>query len=224
MSVSVQVKFAPADPRSILVEVEGQLKNRTGLHKVLAAALADQLQGHFRDKNRVPNRMNAPKTNFWNQVANATSVTEVSETGAVVTVAEDRFRIQLFGGTITPKKAKALTIPLIKEARGLFARSYETKFRTRLFTIKGKRALFERVGQGGEALDRQTNVRVRQGKRTLTIPLAGGSRIRPVYALVPKATIKADPTALPSQAEIVKRLQEEAEDFLARDNKKAGLA
>lgn len=224
MSVSLQVQFSPSDPRSILVQVTGQLTNRVGLHKVLAAALADQLQGHFRDKNRVPNRMNAPKTNFWNQVANATSVTEVSETGAVVTVAEDRFRIQLFGGDIRPKKAKALTIPLIKEARGLFARSYETKFRTRLFTIKGKRALFERVGQGGETLDRQTNVRVRQGKRSLTIPLAGGSRIRPVYALVPKVTIKADPSALPPREAIVTRLQEEADDFLTREIRKGGLA
>jgi phage antirepressor YoqD-like protein len=224
VSLSVQVQFAPADPRSILVQVEGQLTNRVGLHKVLAAALADQLQGHFRDKNRVPNRMNAPKTNFWNQIANATSVTEVSETGAVVSVAEDRFRIQLFGGEIRPKNKKALTIPLVKEARGLFARSYETKFNTRLFTIKGRRALFERTGRPTESLIYQTNVRVRQGKRALTIPLPARSGIRPVYALVPKVNIKADPTALPTREAIVTRLQEEANDFLSRETSKGGQA
>jgi hypothetical protein len=224
VSLKTNVSFDPANPRAILVQVLGVIQNPAALNKVLATALTDELQTHFRKKNSVPNKMGAPKTNFWNDIAEATGISSISETGAVVTVADDRFRIQLLGGDITPKKAKALTIPLVKEARGLFARSYEQKFGTRLFTIPGRHALFERTNRGSESLLNQTNVRVRQGKRSLTIPLAARSEIRPVYALSARVTIDADPTALPPKEKLQSRLQEDADDFLAREIQKGGLA
>jgi len=212
--ISISVKIEPNSIKQITVELQGKIDDRKGLNKVLASRLADELQDHFRRKNAKPNKRGWAKKNFWNQLANATAVSSVSDSGAVVTVAEERFRIHVTGGVITPKKAKMLTIPLIEAANGLMASSYAQKFNRRLFTIPGRNALFERTGQGSESVIGQTNVRARQGKRTLTIPLAARSTIRPVYALVPRATIPADPDALPSAEKIQTALLEEAADWL----------
>lgn len=172
-------------PRFVLV-LERQLQNRRGLHAAMASRLSDDLQKHFRLKNAVPNRMAAPKTNFWNQVAAATGVTEVTDTGATVAVAEPRFNLQLFGGTVVPILARCLTIPLIAGARGKRVKDYELDSGHKVFKVKGHNALFEKDGDG----------------------------VRPVYALVKSATVKADPTALPPAGELAKGLLDEADEFL----------
>ena len=103
----------------------------------------------------------------------------------------DYYAFKVRGGTITPKRAKYLTIPLIREARGLYASVYSQNTGHRLFTIKGKNALFERTeGQ-------TTGSRGRRGQ-------AGSasirtSNIRAVYALVRSVTMTPWPNALPPE-------------------------
>lgn len=213
--ISISVKMEPGSVKQITVELQGKIENLQGLNKVLASRLADELVDHFRRKNSKPNKLGGTKTNFWNKMADATAVTAVSETGATVTVAEERFRIHVTGGVIKPSPGKkALTIPLVPEARGLMASSYVRKFNRLLFTIPGRRALFERTDRGSESVIGKTNVRARRGKRTLTIPLSARSTIRPVYALAAKATIDADPDALPNADQIQTALLEEAADWI----------
>jgi len=216
----ITISISPENPKQIMVQIEGTLQNLRGLNAVLADRYVDVLRAHFRRKNSVPNGMGAPKTNFWNQIADATGVTSVTDEKAVVTVAEDRFAIHLFGGTIKPKKAKALTIPIIPEARGLFASSYEKKFGRKLFSIPGRNVLFERSNQGTESVVDKTNVKVRGKTRSLTIPLKARSTIRPVYALRASVTLPKDEDALPPIVDVVGELQEEADDFFARELRK----
>ena len=152
---------------SFVLGIERQLQNRRGLHAAMASRLSDDLQKHFRLKNAVPNRMAAPKTNFWNQVAAATGVTEVTDTGATVAVAEPRFNLQLFGKRdLRPVNAPYLTIPLIPAARGKYVRDYIRDTGHRLFKIIGHHALFEKEGKG----------------------------VRPVYAIKESVDIDPDPT------------------------------
>lgn len=221
--IRVQITTDAADARKFLVNVTGMLTLRRDLNEVLADRLAFELRAHFKNKNTVPNKMGADKTNFWAKVADDTNVEEVTETGATVAVAEERFRLQLFGGTIFPKKAKALTIPLIVEARGESAASYQRDTGRKLFTIRGKKALFERTGAPatGEAL--LGRVRRRNGK-SKSVGLVTRTGIRPVFALARSATIKKDPTALPDTAALLTALQQEADDFLADLDKQGGLA
>jgi hypothetical protein len=213
--IAITVKMTPDSVKQITVELSGKVKNLQGLNKALATRLSDELIDHFREKNKVPNKLGGARTNFWSQLAKATSVEAVNEKGATVTVADHRFRIHVTGGTIKPGPGKkALTIPLIPEARGLMAASYVQKFDRPLFTIRGRNALFERTDRGTESLIDKTDVRARQGKRTLTIPLAARSTIRPVYALASSATIPDDPTALPTGDKLQAALLEEAADWL----------
>lgn len=213
--INIQVTASAGDVRAFLVNVTGTLTKRRELNEALAIRLRRELKEHFQVKNYEPNKMNAPKSNFWNQVAAATDIAEVTETGATVSVAEKRFNIQLFGGTILPKTAKFLTIPLIAEARGKFASDYEKDNKRRLFTIPGKRALFEQTNEGtGQYAPNGLKGRVRGKNRSFSVSLAAKTNIRAVYALARKATIKADPTALPRTEDLLAALQEEAADFM----------
>lgn len=49
-------------------------------------------------------------------------------------------RLQQYGGIITPKKKRALTIPVTAEARGLTVRAFQEKTGKNLFSVKTKNA------------------------------------------------------------------------------------
>lgn len=117
---------------------------------------------------------------------------------------------KVFGGTIRPKRAKYLTIPLIKEAHGIRARDYELNNRKRLFTIRGRNALFEKVASGGtESAATRIHGEYKKGKKSTAVrgrraTIQRGQQIRPVYALVKEVTQKPWPRALPPETEIAK--------------------
>jgi len=178
---------------SISLAITEVITNRRGLNAALATRLVDELQAHFIKKNAKPNKMGAAKSDFWKSISQATQVLSVSDADAVVTVAEARFRIHYYGGTIKPGPGKkALTIPLIPAARGLMARSYEAATGNELFIIKGRSNLYEKTATG----------------------------IRAVYALKKSVTIKKDPDALPSASDIEAALTEEATDWIKRQTNK----
>ena len=90
--------------------------------------------------------------------------------GASIANNADYYAFKVTGGTIVPKRAKALTIPMVPEAVGRRAADYVSFTGHRLFTIPGKKALFEALEGGG---------------------------VRAVYALVKSATHSPWPKALP---------------------------
>ena len=128
--ITASITVSPTNPREITVEVLAPLKNPRALNAVLAQRLANEIKDHFRLKNAEPNKRGWSKTNFWSQLGRATAVDKdsVSDTGATVVVADARYRVHLFGGTIRPTGGrKFLTIPLVVEASGLNPASYERK-------------------------------------------------------------------------------------------------
>jgi hypothetical protein len=175
--------------QTFLVDLTEEISDRREFHQVLANRLRDELVQHFTAKKAKPNRLGGKRTNFWGQIADATSIKNVQTDGAVVAVAERRFNIHLFGGTIVPKKAKSLTIPLIATAHGESVASYQAKHGS-LFAVRGKDALFEKDGDG----------------------------IRAVFALRRSVRIPRDPDALPTDDALRAALAEEAEDYLAALN------
>jgi hypothetical protein len=111
--------------------------------------------------------------------------------GAIISNNADHFAFKVTGGTITPKRAKALTIPLIQAAKGLYASVYQQNTGNRLFAIKGKNALFERT----EGVT--TGARGRRGRPGATAIRTTG--IRAVYALVKSVTMGPWPGAVPDE-------------------------
>jgi hypothetical protein len=112
---------------------------------------------------------------FGEAVADGWNTQDAAPSSVTISNDAEHLAHKVNGGTITPKRAKALTIPLIAEARGQTARDYARNKNTKLFTIKGKKALFEKTSTG----------------------------IRPVFALVKSVTQGPWPGALPDDATIL---------------------
>ncbi len=225
MSVSVTVRMEGASLAGFAVRAAVSPQRIAALNRVMAERLADELKEHFLRRNQEPNKMSAPKSGFWADVAKATGVASADERGAVVSVAEERFRIHFYGGVVKPKTARALTIPLIKEARGMFVRDYERTTGKKLFSLPGVNVLFERAGANA---DRSTvgdqRGRTQVKGRTKAVGIRGRTPLRAVYALAKSARIRRDPDAIPDTAKLAAALAEEGEDFLAREKRRGGAA
>lgn len=133
-------------------------------------------------------------SHFGADVAAGWHFLEADKDGATISNGAPFYGFKVTGGTIVPKRSQYLTIPLIREARGIRARVYSQNTGHDLFTIKGKNALFERV-EGSTAGAR--------GRKKQ----AGGtsiktSTIRAVYALLRSVTMGPWEGALPPENRI----------------------
>lgn len=219
--ISVSVTTDAAKAQAFLVTVTGKITDRRTFNEQLANRLTRELKTHFVAKNREPNKRGWKKSGFWSQVERSTAVAEVTQTGAAVSVADTRFNIHLFGGTIVPKLAKALTIPLIEEAKGESAASYKLKTGHRLFTIPGRDVLFEKAGAGNASESRVGGTRGRD--RSFGVKLGARQPLRAVFALKASVTIDKDPDALPTTEILTAALQEEADLYLEFLNQQGPL-
>lgn len=224
--ISIQITADAADTRAFLVRVEGEIRNPKALNDALGRRLARELQGHFRTRNSEPNKMAAPKTNFWKDVADATAMTEATDAGATVTIAESRYRIHLYGGTIKPTGGrKFLTIPLVKEARARRVREYEKQTGRKLFRLPGTGVLVERTDKGADRFLANNSTGVIRGKTGFRkIGIGGGSKLRAVYALKTSVKIKKDPRALPATPALIQALTDTGNKWAARLNMKGATS
>jgi hypothetical protein len=77
------------------------------------------------------------KTQWWRHIPNSWNTVGASASGITLrSKGVIGFSHKVTGGTITAKRKKALTIPLIPEAHGLSAKTY-SKSINRLFVVKG---------------------------------------------------------------------------------------
>jgi hypothetical protein len=235
--IKIEAQTDASGARSFLLDLGERVTDRRKLNEVLGGRLVEELQGHFRTKNKKPNKLGGNRTNFWSNAAEHVGIASATEDGVVVAVGGDsgpQVRIHVLGGTIKPKQAKALTIPIIREAHGLRAQDYEQKHGD-LFTIPRRPFLFEKKDDGGgtESLVSKTVGRKRSDgipwspgtiigtpgvrTRSTVIPLAARHQVRPVYFLADKVEIPRDPNALPSDAILLAALKEEVEDWFKSD-------
>lgn len=170
-----------------------ELNEAAGRAAVVAAQIYhreyDQ-RGGWRGK-RYLGRADGQGSSFGADVARGWHFRSEDGSGAVIANNADHYAFKVKGGTITPKRGKALTIPLIREACGLYASVYQQNTGRRLFTIKGKHALFERTGKT------VTGSRGRRGQAGATSIRTSG--IRAVYALVRSVTMRPWPNAVPPE-------------------------
>lgn len=223
--ISLSITADVADARAFLVQLSGEIRRPKALYDALGRRLARELQGHFRARNTEPNRLGGVKTNFWKQISDATVMTEATATGAVVSIAEQRFRIHLFGGVIRPTGGrKFLTIPLIAEAHGKRVAEYEKQTGRKLFRLPGTGVLAERSDAGGERFLAKSSSGVIRGKKGFRkISIGAGSKLRIVYALKTAVKIPQDPRALPETPALIAALLETGNAWLDRNDNKGGL-
>lgn len=159
--------------------------------KVAANAVANKLKKHFRDRNQEPNAEGWKKSGFWAQVRDSVQVVG----NDVIQINDPRFNLKYYGGVVTPKRGRALAIPLHEEYRGVLPSTFP---RDKFFFLPNEEG--DNVGILAEAL--------------------GDNRIRAAYLLRSKTTHQADPDALPPmnelQAEALRAVQRFFERELAK--------
>lgn len=160
------------------------------------------LQQHFAAKDKIPNRMGGHRTHFWADIRNSTQVGQVTDTSGEVDIGDRRFAQKLYGGTIVPKQAKALTIPVDKEAYGRRASVFEQETGLKLFLIKS----------GGEPRMLATAEGIGGGARFITVR----------YVLKQSVFQAPDPTALPPQEAMDQAANKAVERVIQAKIKSAG--
>ena len=176
--------------KPLLAGLSDEFESGRGLMTALTTRLHDDLKDHFIERNREPNARGWPKQNFWSQIADATFPGEITQDTGEVVIADYRMRMRVEGGTIKPREAKALTIPLRPEASGRRASTLERDLGVKLFVPGSKD----------------------NPKGVLAAMIDG--RLQVFYALVKSVEHPADPNALPSDDTILSNLAEEAETYL----------
>jgi hypothetical protein len=146
---------------------------------------------------RGPNSYGSGRSDFGAEIARGWFFREADAGGATISNHAEHYAFKVEGGTIRPKRVNYLTIPLIEEARDRRAKDYEIDFRTKLFTIKGRNALFEKTGEGTESVIGNTLGKRKGGGKKGRVVVEARSTIRPVYALMKSVTQRPWPDAVP---------------------------
>ncbi len=141
---------------------------------------------------RYPGRASGVGSSFGADVAQGWHFREADTGGAVIANDADFYAFKVRGGTIRPKRARFLTIPLIREAAGLHAAVYQQNTGKRLFRPKGKFVLMEKTA---------------------------GGKARSVYALLRSVTMGPWPNAVPDESLLagafMKRFRESLAETIA---------
>jgi hypothetical protein len=155
-----------------------QAKRPIAVLKNVGQEAKNQLVRHFREKDRnEPNKLGGPRRHYWIGVANSVQNPVVEgDTQVRISITEPTFAQKYFGGRITAKNARMLTIPQTPEAYGRTAETFEAEEGVKLFVLKGSRM----AGLAARFPDGQLVVE---------------------YVLKPWVDQAADPTALPEMSE-----------------------
>ena len=161
------------------------------INPVIGRAATNATVAHLRAKNASsPNALGGRRTNYYAGAARATSFAVVSDTEVVIGVAQIGIRQRFFGGTIRPRTAKFLTIPVAPEAHGKRAREFGD-----LEVI---------FGRGGRPIGL---ARKAQGTRRFGVML---------YRLARSVTQRADPSVLPTSATLGTAITTAVQSTVAR--------
>lgn len=192
------VKVTSSDFRALEALVselaKGMERPAAGL-RVTGRAVQNHLKKHFTKRNQVTNKRGWKRQHFWAQIRDSTQL-ETSAKSATVVVNDPRFLLKVFGGTVRPKVAKALAIPLKEEFYGV---SPSTFGKDRFFLVKSK------TGK---------NLGILAEKNP------DGS-LRLCYVLKKSTRHAPDPAALPSLDEVLAVAAQAMSDFQAREMEKA---
>lgn len=177
----------------MLKGIDAAISDGTGVRQVIGRAAVNETRQYYFD--HAPNKRGWPTTGFWAQCARGTNFEVVPE-GVVLSVHQVGINQRLYGGTIRPVNAKALTIPISPDAYGKRAGEIPGLFLLR--TQKG--AYLVTHGDGSKE----------------------DSTLHFMYRLASSVTQKADSTAIPPKEKLEAAVMKAVSSYLARLTKRGG--
>lgn len=179
--------------RNALQSLGRQIGRPKVVMQAAARAVQRMLVQHFRQKDATPNKLGGKRTHWWAAVARATQVASVTDDQAVISISEPGMALKVAGGTIVPKEAKMLSIPIHPLAHGRRAGTVEQVTGIKIWVAKMGSTLFlaQTIGDG-----------TRDEKGRFVSAADGADKIRLLYVLKKSARVPPDPTALPDRGEL----------------------
>ena len=141
------------------------------LAQAAGEGVSNAVKRHLVERDRLGGR-GLVRTGYYGDAASGVT-TEISGKTALITIHKEGFALHYYGGVVYPTDAKALAIPKSPATAGKRPKEFDPdRAKLALVWPKGETA--------GTLRDKETD--------------------EVVYLLVPKATIKADPTVLPDES------------------------
>ena len=191
--MSLAITITTSGDALAVIQAAEQTLQPAALRETIGLAGADVVQRHlFRLGSERPNKLGGRSTGYYAAAGRSVNWRPDGD-AVVVSINHIGIAQRYFGGTITPKESKSITIPAVPEAHGKRAR----EFPDLEFAVLGKSpALIRR---------KQTLVKFRRDKRTgLRRAFAGKERGGEViFWLRRSVTQKADPSVLPTDQQLL---------------------
>lgn len=182
---------------ALLKRIEGTHRDKATQH-LIGRDVSELIRDHLYKKDAQPSKHGGTSTHYYRGAGDSVHH-ELTATGTAVNVSQIGIRQRLEGGVITPKTAKALTIPISPRAHGKRAREFIDTFVIDL-SDTGDPAT---VG--------------------MIVQETGPDSFDPLFILRTKVTQRADPTVIPDQRVIVSTASAAVMDFLNRIDRAAAL-
>lgn len=171
---------------------------RAGLMARLGLTVEREYRAWFTARNQKPNAKGWRKANFWARIRRATAYlpNETTDDQARVSISDPAIRLKIHGGTVRPREARMLALPLNEEAY------VDGSPRNSRVSDLGLISLRAKSGTDGANLY--------LGRHEL------GKGLVLYYRLVAKAEVPADREALPPRSDVSAALQRRLQAYLSR--------
>lgn len=182
-----------------IIEIENLLKRPQALWKEVARRVANEFRTHFAKlEEEAPNKL-APdrRSHFWAEIRGSVGTPELSGDGAAFSINDPRYGLQVYGGVVRPREAKALAIPVNALGYNRRPAVFQEETGNKLFRPKGKRVLMADIAKDGN-------------------PVV-------IYILAASAKIPPHPKALPESGKLDAAAIDQAEKHLSRALANGGL-
>ncbi len=175
-----------------VAEIAAMVKRPEALWKEVVRRGANEFRAHFvkRDGENVNKIAPGRREHVWLDFRSATGNPEIVMGGAEFAINDPRYATKVYGATIVPRAAKALTIPIHELGYARRPAVFEDETGHKLFRPKGKRVLMAQLATDADAVV--------------------------IYVLAKSASIPKDPQAMPDEAKLVAACVDQAEKHLAR--------
>lgn len=181
-----------------LKSIVSTAKRPRALMQAGAKVTQKEVSDHLRKLQARGNKKGWPPQKFFagkpTSVEKNVGVSQITDQGFTVTIADPRFVHRITGGTVTAKRTKNLAIPLTAEAYAKSGKGSIKESMPGLFVVKFKRGLY---------LVREVSEKTRNGAtgKRMFGPIKR-IRVIPLFKLVRSVTHKPHPEELPDTAKL----------------------
>jgi len=205
----IAIKIDISDQATPVIRAIGRAVRPDSLNPIVGRSAVNTFREHLFGVDRArPNALGGSRTHFYAAAARGTHF-DVLPDGVMLSVNQVGIRQRVVGGTITPKKAKYLTIPARAEAHG--KRASEFNDLVVVFGAGGRPVALARASQSliGHKRDKVTGHVTGATKRGS----AGGEIL---FWLRKSVTQQADPSVVPYMELVAQRIGRDVEQHINR--------